>query len=201
MRERLVFYDAGLIVGQIRESEKYNVLKRVITILITDYELIARRDKARPVSTYHHRFTLYDPRAGVEFSNLLEIHTLELPKIPETPDVYLWNWLRFLRAETKEELEMVANASPAIQKATARVMQLSDDERARLLHEYEIKAWRDEQARPDYGIEKGIEEGMKKGLEKGKLEIARAMFAEGDSLEKIARVTGISQETLKTGLS
>ena len=68
MRERLVFYDAGLIVGQIRESEKYSVLKRVITILITDYELIARRDKACPISTYHHRFTLYDPRAGVEFS-------------------------------------------------------------------------------------------------------------------------------------
>ena len=84
---------------------------------------------------------------------------------------------------------MVANASPAIQKATARVMQLSDEERARLLHEYEVKAWRDEQARLDYGIEKG------------KLEIARAMFAEGDSLEKIARVTGISQETLKTRLS
>ena len=59
------------------------------------------RDKACLVSTNHHRFTLYDPRAAVEFTNLIEIRTLELPKIPETPDVYLWNWLRFLRAETK----------------------------------------------------------------------------------------------------
>ena len=57
-----------------------------------------------------------------------------LTKIPENPDVYLWHWLRFLRAETMEELDMVANASPAIQKATARVLKLSKDERARLLH-------------------------------------------------------------------
>ncbi|MCL2878200.1 MAG: hypothetical protein FWF13_05415, partial [Acidobacteria bacterium] len=38
---------------------------------------------------YHHRFTLYDPLAGVEFTDLLEIRTLELSKLPETPDVYL----------------------------------------------------------------------------------------------------------------
>ena len=35
---------------------------------------------------------------------------------------------------------MVANASPAIHKATARVLKLSKDERARLLYEYEAKA-------------------------------------------------------------
>jgi len=129
----------------------------------------------------------------VEFTNLLEIRTLELPKIPETPDVYLWNWLRFLRAKTKEEIDMVANASPAIQKATATLMKLSKDERARLLHEYEVKARRDEISM--------LDDAREEGMEKGKLETARAMFMEGDSLEKIARVTGISQKTLKAKLS
>ena len=133
----------------------------------------------------------------MEFTNLLEIRTLELPKIPETPDVYLWNWLRFLRAKTKEEIDMVANASPAIQKATATLMKLSKDERARLLHEYEVKARRDEISM----LDDAREEGLAKGMEKGKLETARAMFMEGDSLEKIARVTGISQKTLKAKLS
>ena len=129
----------------------------------------------------------------MEFTNLLEIRTLELPKIPETPDVYLWNWLRFLRAKTKEEIDMVANASPAIQKATATLMKLSKDERARLLHEYEVKARRDEISM--------LDDAREEGMEKGKLETARAMFMEGDSLEKIARVTGISQKTLKAKLS
>ena len=199
MRNRLVFYDAGLITGQIGESEKYSALKRVISIIIADYPLIPESP------LYHHRFTLYDPQANIEFSDLIEIHTLELSKIPETPDVYLCNWLRFFRAETRKELDMVANASPAIQKATARVLMLSEDERARLIHEYEVRAKRDELARLDYAMEKGIEkgrqEGREEGMERGKLETARAMFAEGDSIEKIARVTGISQETLKAGLS
>ena len=96
---------------------------------------------------------------------------------------------------------MIANTSPAIQKATAIVKKLSKDERARLIHEYEVKARRDEIARLDYAIEEGREKGRKEGIVKGKLETARAMFLEGDSLEKIARVTGISQKMLKAELS
>ena len=194
MRDRLIFYDANLIAGQVREGEEYK-LKRVISILITDYDLIPKSP------LYHHCFTLYDRCAGVEFTNLLEIHTLELSKTPETPDVYLCNWLRFLRAETRKELDMVANASPAIHKATARVLKLSKDERARLLHLDEVMSRMYERSRLNYAMEKGIEKGIEKGFEKGKLETARAMFTEGDSLEKIARVTGISQETLKAELS
>jgi predicted transposase/invertase (TIGR01784 family) len=161
---------------------------------------------------YHHRFTLYDPRAMVEFTDLLEIRTLELPKLPETPDVYLWHWLRFFRAETMEELKMVATASPAIQKATAKVLKLSKDERARLLHEYEVKARRDEMARLDYieekgmeaglkkgmekGLEKGMEAGLKKGLEKGKAEervaIVRNMLKLNLPMETIIKATSLS---------
>ena len=40
----------------------------------------------------------------------------------------------------QEELEMIETASPAIQKATARVLRLSKDERARLLHLDEVMA-------------------------------------------------------------
>jgi hypothetical protein len=38
-------------------------------------------------------------------------------------------------------------------------------------------------------------------MEKGKLEDARAMFAEGDSIEKIARITKLPLETLKENLA
>jgi hypothetical protein len=55
------------------------------------------------------------------------------------------------------------------------------------------------------GRKEGRKEGELKGIEKGelkgKLEDARAMLAEGDSLEKISRVTGISRRTLKTKLA
>ena len=40
-----------------------------------------------------------------------------------------------------------------------------------------------------------------KWVEKGKLEDARAMFAEGDSIEKISRITKIPLNTLKEEFS
>ena len=43
-------------------------------------------------------------------------------------------------------------------------------------------------------------EGIEKGIEKGKLEDATAMFAEGISLEKIARITNLPLEQLKEKL-
>ena len=51
------------------------------------------------------------------------------------------------------------------------------------------------------GRQEGELKGRQEGRKEGKLEAARAMFAEGDSFDKIARVTGISQRTLKAKLS
>ena len=199
MQNRLVFYDSTLITGQLGERGKYKDLKRVISILITGHPLI----KESPL--YHHRFTLYDPRAAVEFTDLLEIRTLELTKIPETPDVYLWHWLRFFRAETKEELDMVATASPAIQKATARVMKLSKDKRARLIYEYEVMARRDELSKlydaREEGLAKGLAKGLEKGIEKGRIEeriaLARNLLRRSRPIGEIAEDTGLSFDEIK----
>ena len=49
-------------------------------------------------------------------------------------------------------------------------------------------------------FEEGREEGREEGIEAKGLEIARAMFAEGDSPEKISRVTKLPLETLKEKL-
>jgi predicted transposase/invertase (TIGR01784 family) len=81
MRKRIVFSDAKMITGQIRKGNDYKVIKRVISIIITDHPLISESPH------YHHRFTFYDPETAVEFTDLIEIHTLEIPKLPENPDI------------------------------------------------------------------------------------------------------------------
>ena len=90
-------------------------------IIITDYPLL-------PQSLHcHRRFTFHDSKTAVELTDLIEIHILELPKSLKSPEnsdsheVNLLNWLRFLRAETKEELDMAAQASPMINKAVVKV--------------------------------------------------------------------------------
>jgi predicted transposase/invertase (TIGR01784 family) len=189
MRDRLIIYDSSLIAGQIDSGKEY-ALKRVISILITNYPLILESP------LYHHRFTLYDHRVAVEFTDILKIHTLELPKIPETPepaDVYLCHWLRFLRAETMEELKMVANASPALQKATAKVMKLSKDEHARMLYEAEMKARDYELVR----LHAARTEGKTEGRTGERIAIARNMLERNIAVADISDITGLSFDEIK----
>ena len=44
------------------------------------------------------------------------------------------------------------------------------------------------------GREEGLKEGLEKGLEKGRLEIARAMIANGCDSSLISKCTGLSEE-------
>ena len=193
MRDRIVFYNSRLVAGQIGKGKEYK-LKRVITIHITDYTLILESPE------YNHRFTFYDHRNKVEFTNIVEIRTLELPKIPPKPDVYLWNWLRFFRAETKEELNMIATASPAIQQATARVMMFSEDERARMIYEAELIAEFDEQSRLNAAREAGREEERKVGeaaLREKAITFARKMLKRNRPIAEIVEDTGLSLDEIK----
>jgi hypothetical protein len=104
-----------LLFGDKRNGDLLcDFLKSVLTLPDDDFSEITIVDFVLiPESPhYHHRFTFYDSASAIEFTDLIEIHTLELPKLPETADNYVWHWLRFLRAESKEDLDMVAQASP-----------------------------------------------------------------------------------------
>jgi predicted transposase/invertase (TIGR01784 family) len=183
MRERLIFYDTGLITDQIDAGEVYSAIKRVITILIVDYVLIPESPR------YHNRFTLYDPASAIEFTDLIEINTLELPKLPKIADNYLWHWLRFLRAESKEDLDMVAQASPKLEKVVGKLLELSEDESARMIYEAEVKQERDNRARMRGALEKGITEE--------RMEIARKLLNMELPLENIAKATDLSLEEIE----
>jgi predicted transposase/invertase (TIGR01784 family) len=170
IKERLVFYISKMVTEQIGEGENYDSIKRVISIVITDFELVKGDNK------YHHRFTLYDQKNCKEFTDLIELHTLELPKLPaESDNTELYNWLTFIKSERKEEFDMVAQTNPQINTAVGRLIELSATEKARMLYETREKARRDEASRMN-GMRKTIaSNALKKGL----------------SVEDIADITGL----------
>jgi predicted transposase/invertase (TIGR01784 family) len=47
------------------------------------------------------------------------------------------------------------------------------------------------------GREEGIEKGREEGIEKGREEVAKAMLLDGDSIEKISRITGLSVSSIQ----
>jgi predicted transposase/invertase (TIGR01784 family) len=130
---------------------------------------------------YHNCYRLYDPKTGSEFTDLLEVNVLELPKLPQDDGSGLWDWLKFLNAKTEEELTMLAQKNPQVGKAVAKLMVLSEDERLRLIAESRDKLHRDIITN-EYAI---------------KANIVRGMLKFGDSVTKIAEITGLPIEKIQ----
>ena len=165
MESRIMFYVSRLVTEQVNEGDQYDKIKRVISIIITDHPLIDESVK------YHHRFVLYDIESGIQLTDILEIHTLEMPKARKMFDsaenTHLLNWMKFFDSKTKEDLDMLAQTSPAIKKATVRLMELSADEKARQLYEARLKEQRDIYAREQGALQRGMQQGMQKGMQQG----------------------------------
>jgi len=152
-QDRIVFYDAKLITEQLGSGDKYRSIQKVISIVITEENLV----KNSPA--YHHRFVFYDPEANVAFTDIIEIHTLELGKLPKGTDgTELYDWAKFIAAESEEELKMVAERNPQVEKAVVTLQRLSADEQARDLYERREKAMRDIDSRERWARTEGNKE-------------------------------------------
>ena len=197
MRERIAYYDAKMIAEQLGKREQYHNIKQVISIVITEKEFI-------PDSVnYHHRFTMYDRENDVELTDIVEVHTLELCKIPaEADDERLCYWMQFIKAEGEVELEAVAKKDPLIQKAVVRLMELSADEKNRLLYEAREKERMDMEDLKNWERQQGKLEGKLEGKYEGKheekLNVAKNMMCDGEPFEKIKRYTGLTGEEIES---
>ena len=141
-RDRIMFYNSKLITEQLGVGDEYWNIKKVISIVIAGEPLFTENPD------YHHQFILYDPFKKVQFSDILEIHTLELTKLPvETDGTPLYDWVKFIKAETEEELNMAAINNPQIKRATEIVHRLSADQLLRYRIDCIEKAQRDEASR------------------------------------------------------
>ena len=122
-------------------------------------------------------------------------NTLELPKLPQDGDgTPLWDWLRFVGARRKEELDMLAEKNPQVGKAVAKLVELNADERARLIADSREKLRRDTASQ----LRSARMEGREEGLEEGRKEIARKLLDAGMPAENVAQITELSRETIQT---
>jgi predicted transposase/invertase (TIGR01784 family) len=131
---------------------------------------------------------------------------LELPKLPEEPDGReIWRWGRFFRSRSEEELKMAAEADAGVGQAMAVLMELSEDERTRLLAESREKflwdQWGREKHQYSMGLEAGREEGRQVGLEEGRQverrKTAKRLKTMGLPVDQIAAATGLDPEAIE----
>jgi predicted transposase/invertase (TIGR01784 family) len=139
LRERIAFYTSKMITEQIKSGNDYHAIKPVVTILVADFVMFPND------TAYHHSFEMYDRKNNVLLSELTGVHVLELPKLPKDDDnTPVWTWAKFIDTVDEGELNMLAQRNATLNKAVAIRMELSRDERLRLIAEAKEKARRDE---------------------------------------------------------
>jgi len=181
LKNRIILYESKLITEQIGIGDNYDIIKRVINIIITDELLIPDSQK------YHHRFTFYDPEASVEFSDIVEINTLELGKLPDGTDgTELYDWAKFIAAESEADMEIVADRNPEVKKAMVKYRELTADEKARDMYERREKARRDSVAREQWAAKKA------------QMEIAKRLLMLNMPIDEIAQITGLTMEEIES---
>ena len=91
---------------------------------------------------------------------------------------------------------MIAEKSPQVKKAVVRLMELSNDERTRLLQEsLQKKEW-DNRARERSARSEGKAEGIAEGKAENRLEVARSMLADAMPPDLISKFTGLTVEEI-----
>jgi predicted transposase/invertase (TIGR01784 family) len=164
----------------------------VISIIIMDDILIPED------VDYYNEYGILNKKTGAAFSDLLTIAVMELPKLPEEPDGReIWRWGRFFKSRDEEELRMVAEKDAGVGQAMAVLMELSEDERTRLLAESREKFLWDQWGREKHQYSMGLEAGREEGLEKGRRETAKRLKAMGLPVDQTAAATGLDPKVIE----
>lgn len=132
--------------------ELNNESKRCICISVLGFNLDDRPE-------YHKVYRLRD-ETGHEFSDMLEIHVIELNK-PLSGTDSMDDWIRLFNVKTKEELEMLETGTKnaGILEAIKEVRVMSLGKTLRAIHEAKLKEIRDRNAREDYVRSEGVKQG------------------------------------------
>ena len=96
---------------------------------------------------------------------------------------------------------MLAAGSPQLKKPVGVLMELSDDERARLIAEAYEKARRDEASRINWAREEGRREGREEARQEGRreqvIEIARKLIKLNVPIDEIVEATGLTLKEIE----
>jgi predicted transposase/invertase (TIGR01784 family) len=188
MSERVAFSTGRNLARQIGPGQDYAAMARVVTIVIADYDMIEGG------KSYRHLFKLYDKNNGVLLTDIMEIHTLELGKLPEDvgaddKESELLDWLRLIRSESEEEIEMLAKKTEELKTTVSRLKQLSADERTRMLYEARQLYLMDEAVR--------LKTAVAEAEAKEKIKMVKGMLLNGIEIGVISRISGMSEEEIR----
>lgn len=192
--DRSLFYTSKMFTEQIEKGQKYDVFKKCVNISILGFKLF----KNEP--DFYSCFHIREDIRGFIYTDKMEFHVIELPKLPKELKENcnsLELWAKFINAEKKEELDMIAKQNVYIQSAYDRLQVISQDKQKRMEYEARQKALFDYNQFMYEAEQRGREEGKEEGREEEKLAIAKNFIALGLPTDTIVQGTGLSAEAIE----
>lgn len=175
-RKRFLYYWARTFSDQLRPGDTYRALRPTISIALLSY-------REPQNSRFHSIFRLLETQDHTPYGDSLELHLIQLPRLPELTDADrladapLLRWTQFFEARSDQELDQAAMNDPALSKARDLLRDISAEpdarrmaeerERAQITRAIEDTALRDE------GREEGRQQGREEGREAGRLQQLR----------------------------
>ena len=161
--DRSTFYVSKMLVEQVGINKKYTNIKKCIGINILDFEYMKETERFHTV--YHLR------------------EDTEHPKLPKTDDgTDLYDWIKFIKAENKEEFKMLSKENEYLKTAYEALEEISADQQKRLEYTARQKAL--------YDYNTLMEESYNRGRTERDSELLVKMRAEGIGEDVIKRVLG-----------
>lgn len=155
---RILFYVSKMYFEQLKSGMQYKDLKKCRQVSILNFEHFPEDNR------YYHKIVLCDQETGEKYSDLIELHFLELTKVPKEmmEESEIIQWIRFFGAEDRKGLKAMADRNEDIAMAYHDLVRLSADEHERLLYEACEKARLDYESQMTSAREAGREEGEEK---------------------------------------
>ena len=193
--KRVIFNAAKTYAFQLQAGEGYRMLKPVIALTITDFEMFQERDELISHFIYREKND-----SDIYPENEIELVFIELPKFTKELhqlETLTDKWIYFIKyarslTEIPEKMDDVTELHRAFEianQADLTPAELEDLERQEMFIY-------DQQGAIALGLEQGRQEGLEQGREEEKLAIARNLLDRLDD-ETIAGTTGLSIEQVR----
>ena len=188
--KRSIFYCSKMIHEHFFSGLQYADLKKCIAInvLNTSFKLSPK---------VHSVYQIRESEEQTLLDELLEIHFLDLTKLPKENLTSLEKWLMFIKTDSKEKRRMLAQGNPVMTKANKvmDIFYLDEQERKRYEAAWEYES--DRLSMINESERKGLERGLAEGSRQAKLETARNLRAMGLSSKNIMQATGLTVQEVE----
>lgn len=186
---RSIFYLSKMYTSQIKSGESYDKLKKCIHVSILSDTYFPDDERC------YRRIAFCDTETGKVYSDLMEMHTLELSKLPpeDRDENGIILWMRFLGGKCEEDFKKMAQKDVYIGEAYELLKNLSADEKKRLEYEYREKCIRDHSA----AMQSAAQHGFEEGVQKGKSELILNMNTAGYPISEISKIANLAEEEVQ----